>query len=192
MAIRRHVLLPTRGTLALRAAYLLLLPVHGELLKRIGPRDLHLPALTRARRTAQDDALLVATVDEQLRTNIGRIDEVFTRRQFFVNEGLLNGECALRLMHSSWRRMDVREEVGSGGLARFADMHHVAGPGRVAFVAVARLGIVGRFDALSGRRQCPIRLKLHAALSVSPFRYGLVLRPFVVALPCPTQALQDR
>ena len=57
MAIRRHVLLPTRAPLALRAAYLLLLPVHGELLERLGPRDLHLPALTRARRTAQDDTL---------------------------------------------------------------------------------------------------------------------------------------
>src|SRR5262249_20413737 len=185
MAIRRHVLLPTRAPLALRAAYLLLLPVHGELLERIGPRDLHLPALTRARRTAQDDALLVATVDEQLRTNIGRIDEVFTWRKLLVQEGLLNGSRALRFMHGGGGRMDVREEVRCGGLARFTDMHHVAGPGRVAFVAVARIGIVGRLDALGSRRQFLVRLKPHTAFGTSLRRHRLVPRSFVVALPRP-------
>ena len=77
---------------------------------------------------------------------------MLTRRQLLVHEGLLNGGRALRLMDRGCCRMDVREEVRGGGLARFADMHHVARPCRVAFVAVARVGIVGRFDALGGRR----------------------------------------
>ena len=58
------------------------------------------------------------------------------------------GSRTLRLMDGGRGRVDVREEVGGGGLARFADMHHVAGPWRVAFVAVARVGIIGRFDTL--------------------------------------------
>ena len=65
------------------------------------------------------------------------------------------GVGALRLMHRGRRRVHVREQVGGGGLAGFADVDHVAGPLRVAFVAVARLDIVGRFDALGGRWQVP-------------------------------------
>ena len=41
--------------------------------------------------------------------------------------------CWMGVVHcASWTvaggRVDVREEVGGGGLARFADVHHVAGP----------------------------------------------------------------
>src|SRR5713101_1960098 len=125
MAIRRHVLLPTRGPLALRTAHLLPLPVHRELLDRVGPRDLHLPSLARTRRAPEGDTLLVAALDEQLRTDIGRIDEMLTRGQRLLNEGLLNRGRALRLMDRGCCRMDVGEEVGCGRLARFADMHHV-------------------------------------------------------------------
>ena len=55
-------------------------------------------------------------------------------------------------MHRGWRRVHVREQVGGGGLARLADVHHVPGPLGVAFVAVSRLDIIGRFDALGSRR----------------------------------------
>src|SRR5260370_22173861 len=136
MAIRRHVLLPTPAPLALGTTHLLPLPVHRELLERIGSRDLHLPPLTRTRRASQGNPLLSAAVDKQLRTGRGRINEVLTGRQFLINEGLLHGGRALRLMDGGGGGMDVREEVRGGGLARFTDMHHGAGPGRVAFVAV--------------------------------------------------------
>src|SRR4029453_16412562 len=179
MAIRRHVRLPTPAPLALGTAHLLLLPVHRELLEGIGSRDLLLPALARTRRAAQGDALLIAAVDEQLRTAIGRINEVLTRRQLLVYEGLLDRGRALCLMDTGRGCVDVREEVGGGGLTRFADMHHVAGPGRVAFVAVARLGIVGGFDAFSGRRQLSVRFEPYAALGASPCRQRLVHRPIV-------------
>ena len=148
MAIRRHVLLPTPAPLALGTVHLLLLPVHRELLEGIGARDLLLPALPRTRRAAQGDSVLVAAVDQQLRTDIRRINEVLTGRQLLILKGLLDGSRALRLMDAGRGRVDVCEEVRGGRLARFADMHHVAGPGRVAFVAVARVGIVGRFNTL--------------------------------------------
>jgi hypothetical protein len=100
MAIRRHVLLPTPAPFALGTAHLLPLPVHRELLERIGARDLLLPALTRTCRASQGDPLLVAAVDQQLRTDRGRIHEVLTRRQRLVYEGLLDGSRTLRLMNA--------------------------------------------------------------------------------------------
>src|SRR5215510_11269342 len=138
MTIRRHVLLPTPAPLALGTVHLLLLPVHRELLEGIGARDLLLPALLRTRRAAQGDAVLVMAVDQQLRTDIRCIHEVLLRRESLILKGLLDGSRALCLMDGGRGCMDVREEVGGGGLARFADMHQRARPGRVAFVAVAR------------------------------------------------------
>jgi len=107
---------PTHRGFALRTAHLLPFPVHRELLERIGSRNLHLPARTWTSRAPQGDALFVAAVDEQVGADIGRIDEVLARRQCLVNEGLLNGSRALRLMDSGWGRVDVREEVGGGFL----------------------------------------------------------------------------
>ena len=102
MAIRRHVLLPTPAPLALGTGHLLLLPVYRELLEGIGARDLLLPALPRTRRTAQGDALLIAAVDERLRTAIGRINEVLPRRQLLVYEGLAGwGSCTAP--HGRWQ-----------------------------------------------------------------------------------------
>jgi hypothetical protein len=95
-------------------------------------------------------------------------------------------------MHRGGRRVHVREQMGGSGLACFADVHHVPGPLRVAFVAVARLNIVGRLDTLSGRWQFPARLETHL------IRRGLARggrrprRPLVVALPCPAQGLKAR
>src|SRR5258706_4651937 len=143
--------MPTGGPLALGTAYLLPLPVHGELLWRIGPRDLHLPALARARRAPEDDPLFVAALNEQFRTDIGRIDQVIPRGHLLFNKGLLDGGRALCLMDGGGGRVDVREEVWGGGFARLADVDHVPSPLRVAFVAVPRLDIVRRFDTLGGR-----------------------------------------
>src|SRR5215831_10607327 len=65
------------------------------------------------------------------------------------------------------------------------------GPLGVACVAVARLGIVGRFDPFGSRGQFLGGLEPHAVRAASPCRAGRGPRPFIVALPCPTQALQD-
>src|SRR5437870_8975671 len=144
-----------------------------------------LPALTWARRAPQGDALVVTAGHKQLRTDIRRIDEVIPWGQLFFDEGLLDGDRALRLMHRGGRRVHVREQVRGSWFARFADMHHVARPRRVAFVAVARLNIVGRFDTLSGRWQVPARLETHRILGRLS-RGGRRTRcPLVVALPRP-------
>src|SRR5262249_42433550 len=117
----------------------------------------------------------------------GRIDEMLTRRQFLINEGLLNGGRALRLMDRGCGRMDVREGGGCGRLARFADMRHGARPRRVRFVAVASLAIVGGCDPLGGRRQCAARFETHTPLGGCPRGHRLTRRPLVVALPRPAQ-----
>jgi hypothetical protein len=69
-------------------------------------------------------------------------------------------------------------------------MHHGAGPGRIAFVAVARVGIIGRFDTLGSRRQFAARLETHTPLGGCPRGRQLTRRPLVVALPRPPQTLQ--
>jgi hypothetical protein len=121
-------LCPTPRGFALRTAHLLPLPIHRDLLERIGCRDPHLPALTRTCWAPQSDPVLVAAVDQQIRADRGGIDAVLSRRQLLVQEGLLDGSRTLRLMDGGRGRVDVREEVGGGGLAGFADMHHGAGP----------------------------------------------------------------
>src|SRR5262249_26152278 len=183
MAIRRHVLLPTPAPLALRTGHLLLLPVHRELLEGIGSCDLLLPALPRTRRAAQGDALLVVALDQQLRTDIRRINEVLPGRQLLVKQSLLHRSRALRLMDRGWSRVDVCEEVGGGGLARFADMHHIASPGRVPLVAVARVGIVGRFNTLGRWGEFPLGLVAPTGRSAAPLPARLLPGPLVVRLP---------
>jgi hypothetical protein len=151
----------------------------------ISSLDLCLPALTWARRAPQSDALCVTAGNKQLRADIRCIDEVIPRGHFLLNEGLLDGDRALRLMHRGRRRVHVREQVRGSWFARFADMHHVARPRRVAFVAVPRLDSVGRFDALGGRRHVTARLEMHTPLGGLPRGRRRTRRPLVVALPRP-------
>ncbi len=95
-------------------------------------------------------------------------------------------------MHRGRRRVHVREQVRGGGFTRFADVYHRARPRRVAFVAVACLDIVGRCDALGGRRQVAARLETHPPLGGCPRGRRLSRRPLVVALPRPAQGLHAR
>jgi hypothetical protein len=106
---------PADGCFALRTAHLLPLPVHRELLERLGSCDLPLPARTRTRRAPQGDSVLVAAVEQQGRADIGRVDEVLPRRQLLVQEGLLDGSRTRRLMDGGRGRVDVREEGGAVG-----------------------------------------------------------------------------
>ena len=46
-------------------------------------------------------------------------------------------------------RVDMRQQMRVRRVTRFADMHHIPGPGRTVFVAVARVHIVGRFNPFS-------------------------------------------
>jgi hypothetical protein len=73
--------------------------------------------------------------------------------------------------------------MGRGGLTGFADVHHVARPLGVAFVAVARLDIIGRFDTRGGRRQVPARLEMHPIRGGRSRGRWRTRRPLVVALP---------
>src|SRR5712691_5025029 len=182
--------LPPRGRhVALGAAHLLFVKIYFKLIYNISSLDLCLPALTWARRAPQGDALVVTAGHKQLRTDIRRIDEVIPRGYLLLDEGLLDGERAPSLMHRGWCRVHVREQVRGSWFARFADVHHIARPRRVAFVAVARLDIVGRFDALSGRWQVPARLETHLILGGLSRGCRRPRRPLVVALPRPAQGL---
>src|SRR5262249_11407646 len=154
-ALPTPMLPPRHREVALGAAHVLLVPVHRKLFERISALDLRLPPLARACGAPQEDALVVAAVDEQRRTDRGGIDEVRAGCQVFVDEGLLDGLRALRLMDRGRCRMHLREQMRLRRLTRFADVDHVPGPLRVAFVAVPRLDIIGGFDAPAGRRPVP-------------------------------------
>ena len=98
-------------------------------------------------------------VDEQLGTNIGRINQMFLRGQGLRDESLLDGVRTHRFMDRGRRRVHLRQQVGRGGLTRLTDVHHIPGPLRVAFMPIARLRIVGRFDPFCRWRQRTIGLE---------------------------------
>src|SRR5262249_42880315 len=154
-ALAPAVLPPRRRQVPLGTAHLVLVPVDHKLLGAVRALDLGLPALARTGGTAQEDVLLLAAGDQECCADISRIDEVLVWRHVLLDERLLDGLRALGLMHRGWCRVYVREQMGGSGLTCFADVHHVPGPLRVAFVAVARPDIVGRFDAPRGRWQGP-------------------------------------
>src|SRR5688500_12769698 len=131
--------------------YLLTLPVDREVLDGVPALGLRLPAAVRASRAPQRDAVRLTAGDEQRRINVCRIDQVLARGQALGDEGLLNKLGVLRLMDGGGGRLDMREQVGRGRLARLADMDQVPRPLCVPFVAAAGVDIVGRFDALGGR-----------------------------------------
>src|SRR5262245_21098382 len=83
---------------------------------------------------------------------------------------------------ASWTLAGVVWTWGSG-LVGVADMHHVAGPRRVAFVAVARLAIIGRFDPFRGRGQLAVGLEADARDRRVAVGGHLARGPLVVALP---------
>src|SRR5262249_47579209 len=82
---------PRHRQVALWAAHLLLVPVHGELFHGVRALDLRLPPLAGAYGTPQEDALVVTTVDKQLGADIGRIDQVLSGGEVLLDERLLDG-----------------------------------------------------------------------------------------------------
>src|SRR5262245_66155813 len=109
-ALPAAVLPPRLRPVALGAADLLLVKVDLKLLYGVSSLDLPLPALAGARRAPQDDALVVPAVDEELRADIGRIDQMLARGQVFLDERLLDGLCARRFMDEIGRA-SCRERV---------------------------------------------------------------------------------
>ena len=95
--------------------------------------------------------MIVPAGDEHVRADIGAIDEMLLWCQVFRVQSLMDRLGALGFIDCSGGRVDLREQVGGGRLTRLADMHHVAGPLRVAFLAIARLRIIGGLDGLCRR-----------------------------------------
>src|ERR1043166_3216803 len=95
--------------------------------------------------------MLVSALDEQWGTDVGRVDQVLGWSKLFLYRRLLDRGSTLGLMHTGSGRVDMRNEVWGRGLARFTEMHHVARPLGLPLVAIACLGIIGRFDTLG----CP-------------------------------------
>jgi hypothetical protein len=63
----------------------------------------------------------------------------------------MDGGRTLGLIDGGGRRVHLREQVGGGGLTGLADVHHVAGPLCVTFLAIACLRIIGGLDRLRRR-----------------------------------------
>ena len=146
-ALAINVLPPDGRDLALRTAGLPLLPIDRELGEIVGPVGLGLPALDRPRGAAERDAVVVPAGGEQGCADISAIDEMLPWCQVFGAQSLVDGVGTL---DGSGGRVHVREEVRHGRLACLTDMHHIASPLRVAFLAIARLRIIGGLDPLRG------------------------------------------
>src|SRR6476619_3027707 len=142
-ALTIDILPPHGRDLALGTARLPLLPIDRELGEIVGPVSMGLPALDRPRGAAERDAVVVLAGGEQGRAAIGAIDEMLPWCQVFLAQSLVDRFGALGLIDCSGGRMHVREEVRHGRLTRLTDMHHIPGPLRVAFLAIARLRIIG-------------------------------------------------
>src|SRR2546423_7601645 len=95
-------------------------------------------------------------------------------------------------MDRGWGRVHVGEQMGRGGLTGFADVHHVAGPLGVAFVAVTGPPPVGRFDALRGPRPIPAGLVPYLIRGGPPPCPPVPRYPFVLAPPTPAPAPPGR
>src|SRR2546422_981344 len=63
----------------------------------------------------------------------------------------------------------------------------ICGPLRITLVARARIGIIGRLDALGRWRQVSVRLETHAGHCTFFRRRARPSGPFVMALPGPAQ-----
>ena len=90
---------------------------------------------------------------------VGGIDQVVLRWQVLVDEGLLDIVDTHRFMHRRGGRMRVGEQVDLIGVARLAEVSHIPDPLGVAFVAITRRRIIGRFQALGRWRQVGFRLE---------------------------------
>jgi hypothetical protein len=148
LALALNVLPPDSRDLALRTAGLPRRPIDRELGESIGPIGLRLPPLDRPRGAAQGEPVRIPAGDEHGRAERGAIDDMRPRRQVLRAEGRMDGGRALGLIDGGGGRVHLREQVGCGGLIGLADVHHVAGPLRVAFLPIARFWIIRRFDAL--------------------------------------------
>src|SRR5512143_40067 len=179
---------PGDGALALGTAYLLVYPIHLELLDGVSAFDLALPTRVVSGRAKQDNALLRLAANEQLGVDVAGIDQVFARSQVFINQRLLDRSRAPGLVHRGRRRMDMSDEMNLFLLARLAQVSHITGPTGVTFGSVARLRVIGRFDSLGGRGQLRFSLEPHAG------RLAVRRCPAarVMALPNLAQRLDDR
>lgn len=109
IALAIHLGSPPRRALALGTGDHLPIPIHDQLVDRLGSLDLRLPAGARTRWTAQDEAVFLAAVDEQLGIDRGGINQGLLWGHVLVDERLLKGGCALGLMDGCRRRVHVRE-----------------------------------------------------------------------------------
>ena len=147
MAISRHQLVPTAGGGALGTHHGLVLPIHGKVLDRIRAFHVRLPALDRTRWAPQRDPMRLLTREEQFGINRGPIDQMLRGCEVFVNEGLMDHLGTTGFVDGRRGRVHMRQQMRVGGVTGFADVPHIPGPGCPVFVAVARVHIVGRFDA---------------------------------------------
>src|SRR5262252_569482 len=114
-ALAPSMLPPRRRQVPLGTAHLVVVPVDHKLLGAVRALDLGLPALARTGGTAQDDVLLVAAGDQERCADIRRVDEGLAWRHVLLDERLLDGLRALRLMDRGGRRVHVCEQMGGVG-----------------------------------------------------------------------------
>ena len=86
-----------------------MIPIHNELIGSIAILNLALPTRVLAGGAFQLDAMSVPTVDDQLGTDIGGINQMDTRKEPLVAKPLMNICGAQGFMNGRRGRMDVGE-----------------------------------------------------------------------------------
>src|SRR6516162_8757562 len=137
---------PRRRPFSLRTPDLLVVPVNREVVDIIGTVHFRLPTRIVTGGTKQVDAILLTTLDQEGRVNIGGIDQVCLRGEVFFGQCLMDIVRAHRLMDRCRGRLDMGQQVRRRVLAGFTYMDHVACPLGAAFGAVAGVNIIGGFD----------------------------------------------
>ena len=97
---------------AVRANRPLLLPVEGKVVSRERARRLGLPALGSSRRPDELHAVVLSHVEKPFGVDVSRIDEVFSRKERFRGECLMNIEGGTDVLLRGRRRQHTNDQAG--------------------------------------------------------------------------------
>jgi hypothetical protein len=109
-----------------------------------------LPARVPPAGPDQVDVVPLAGGDELVGADVGGVHQVLGRGRALGRERIVDRRRARRLVHVGRRRVGVQHKARGTLVAALGQVDHVARPAHAALRPEARLGVVGRFDAIAG------------------------------------------
>jgi hypothetical protein len=138
--------------------------------ERLGPCDLGWPPRARPGWAPAGDAVRVLALDEPGRTAGGGVDLGLGWGPVLLHPRPRERRRTRRLRHGGGGRVNRRHQGRGRGLARGTDRHQIAGPQRITRVAIARLGRLGRGEALGRPWDLTVRLAPYTRSGALPRR----------------------